>query len=34
MKLFLNTKNQSPDETTETIAAFITGLTEERRLHG
>ena len=34
MKLFLNTENQSPDETVEAIAAFITGLAEERRLHG
>ncbi len=28
MKLFIDTENQIPDETAETIAAFITGLTE------
>ena len=33
-QLFINTENRTPHETAETIAAFITGWTEERRSHG
>ena len=33
-QLFIDTENQTPDETAKSIAAFITGLTEGRILQG